>query len=186
VLIRTWVQGDGERRLVVDHPAARGLAEPLQGRPHAQGLGQQGVVVAAVGEVEAEEHVEGLAVERAHRQEGRRQVEHQPVLFQDRLQRRRIHLPRAETLRLHGGPAVAALVLVLLENIVPLVSAVELPHRRELLLHPLEVVEDRLPLRREFHLRRQVHVDVEVVGQRRILRHSMNSQGSRGQNRTKV
>jgi len=166
--MRTWVR----RGLEIDHPAAGNVGEAVEGGADAEGLGEEGVVVATKREVEAEEHVDRLAVERAHREEGRGQVEHQPVLLQHRLQRRRIHLARAESLRLHGGPAVAALFLVLLENVVALVAAVELSHRGKLFLHALEVVQDRLPLGREFHLRGQIHVDVEIVGQGRVGRHA--------------
>ena len=94
------------------------------------------------------------------------------MLVKHGVERRRIHLARAEPFGLDRRPAVSALVLVLLQHEIPLVAAVELPHGREALLNTLKEVEDRLPLARKIHFSGQVHVDVEIVGKRRILRHT--------------
>ena len=89
--------------------------------------------------------------------------------------RARIDLTRTKPPGFNRGPAIPPLLLVFLEDVIPPVTAVKLPHRRVTPLNLLEVLEDRLPLRGQLHLRRQIHVDVEIVGNRRKWRHAAGS-----------
>ena len=84
----------------------------------------------------------------------------------------RVDLARANPARLDRTPAIGALVFVFFEDEVAPLAAIEVPHRRVGLLDSLEEVQDGLAIGRQFHLRAEIHVDVEIVAQGRIAIHS--------------
>ena len=74
-------------------------------------------------------------------------------------------MARAEPAGLDRTPAVAAAVLVLFEYEVSLFAAIEIAHCRVVLLDALKVVQDRLAVVRQFHLRAEIHIHIEVIAQ---------------------
>ena len=119
----------------------------LVGRADAEGLGDQFVLIAAIGEIEAHQQVECFAIEPAERQAVGSQFQGVAVLIERRIERVGIDVPGANSPRLDRAPAIVAELLVAFEDEVAFVAGVEVPHLGELLLHLLEVVQDvsRLP-----------------------------------------
>ena len=134
-------------------------------RVQAQRLGDHLVVVAAEHEVEGEQHVERLAVQRVEVEVVRGHLQDVLVLGVGGLQVRRVDVAGAEPARLQRHPAVAALLAVLLQDVLAVLAAVEVGHLRVGLAQAVEEVQDRLPARGQVHLGVQVDVDPEVVAQ---------------------
>ena len=165
------VQRQHQRRLVVDDPAARQLQQVLQGRVQPQGLGDDLVVVAREGEVEGEQHVHRLAVERLEADVRRRHVQDALVVVVRGLDLGRVDVAAAQAAGLQRGPAVAALFAVLLQHELAAVAVVEVAHLRERLAQAVEKVKHSLPAGRQWHFGVEMNIDAEIVAQGAIRIH---------------
>jgi len=127
-------------------------------------------VVAAIREIETEQQVESIAVERADRKGVGRKFKDVLVLFERRVDVVTVHMSRTNTPWLDAAPAIGTLVLILFEHEIPLIAAIEIPHRGVFLLHLLEEMQHGLAVLREVHLGAEIHVDVEIVAIRAVTR----------------
>ncbi len=160
---------------MIDHRRSRAAHDVLKGRARSQGLGDQLVVIAAVGEVEAEQQIQGLAVQRADRQHVGSNFQHQAVQLQGVFGRRGIDLARTDAAVFQGHPAVATQALVFLQDKIAFFAAVKVSHRGISLLQPLEKMQYRFTVRREIHLGAQRDVHIKIVAQITVLTHRIIS-----------
>src|SRR5882757_9144419 len=93
------------------------------------------------------------------------------------VERVRVYVTGANSPRFDRAPAVASALFVGLENEVAFVAGVEVPQLGELLLHLLEVMENRLAAPGQLHFGAEVHAYVIIVSKSMIgthwLRHTL-------------
>src|SRR5688572_31620487 len=124
-------------------------------------------------QVETEEHLEVLDLERTDAEVIRSEFEEELVQPHRVLERRRVHVAADQPAGFQPHPAVAPGPAVFFQVEVAVVVLPELGHVREFLLDALEEVQHRLPVVREVQLRVQPHVDVEILTKRRVrMRHN--------------
>ncbi|MGC4003443.1 MAG: hypothetical protein QM811_10035 [Pirellulales bacterium] len=133
------------------------------------------VVIAAIVEIEAEQHVERLDFQWADRQCVRNRSQHEAMLIGRGFKIRRIHVTRANPTRLDGTPAVMPLLFVFFQHVVATIAVIEFPHRRILLLHLLEVMQQRFATARKIHFRREIHIEIVIVAARSQVDHGRRS-----------
>src|SRR5947209_6530796 len=132
-------------------------------------------MIAGVEEVEREEDIERLAVERREIEMERGRLEKSLVLPVRGGQVGRIDVPRAEAMPLEADPAVGSLVVVFFEDEVAVLARLEVGELREDLLQTVEEVEDGLAFFGELHLRVHVNGDAEVIRKRAEFVHDASS-----------
>ena len=138
------------------------------GRADAQRLGDQLILIAAIGEVETHQQVERFAIEPAERQAVGCELQRVPMLIERRIERIGIDVSGANPPRLDGAPAVAAQLLIGLQDEIAFVAGIEVPHVGELLLHLFEVMQNGLAAAGQLHLGAEIHADIVVVRERMV------------------
>ncbi len=140
-----FVEADGDGGFEIEHGGAGNAEHGVDDWSHAEGFGDDFVVIAFVEEIEAEEKVQCFAVEWTDRKHVGDQFENESVLCARGFEVGRINVATADAFRFQGEPAIAVVVFIFFENEVAVFSGVEIPHRRIRFLNAFEKVEDGFP-----------------------------------------
>src|SRR5271170_2782444 len=159
-------ESDGYSGLKIDRLGAGLVSQAGQGGIGIQALGDHLVVIAAEGQIKAEEDVQIIHLDGTDAQMIRSQLQKQAVQLQGVADRWRIDVPAGQPFGFDAGPTVGVRTAILFQIEFAAVVFAKASHRGELFLNPLKEVQQRLALMRQIQLRAEANVDVEIVAKR--------------------